>query len=772
MRHTRLHLARSFWYSAGFSLLYCILLLSWLLLKPGSHDLFLAGDNIGQTLGLLGAVLLCGVGLRRFQTDHTAHEDPTPVAPGTYTRISILLGLGIFCQFFGQAIYTLYEQGLHQAAPFPSWADACFLSAYPFLLLGILFLPARPLSPTARSRVFLDGFMITTAIITCSWYFILGPTLLQGSTDVFAKVVGVAYPFFDLVLAFCLLLLTFRVSVPAFRPIMVLLSLAFVVIIATDSLFDYLTLQNAYATGGVVDLGWVLGYLLVGLAVQALCSMPAGHQALEAVAADTSGAQAAPADDLSLWRTLVPYLLVPAVLLLGIYVWHIGGNDILARGTYLGGAILLGLVLVRQVLAVRETHHLNGKLHGANARLEALSTTDPLTELANHRALLEYLEKETGSARRYGQMLSILFFDGDHFKRVNDTYGHSVGDAVLQELGRRGRDSLRTGDTIGRYGGEEFMVLLPQTDMAQASEVAERMRRAIAAHPLATGLVEGGVPLTISIGVATFPLDGHTAAEVVDKADQAMYWAKRLGRNQLRNTQEAQQASRNTALAATLSSLERGTEPGADGLSLEQSVRANQLSTIQSLMGLLDSRDQGISAHSYQVSDLAGAIARDRGMDQESVFAVSTAALLHDIGKIALPDILLQKAGTLSPQEWELIRQHPELGAQILEVSPYLHHLMPAVHSHHENWDGTGYPDGLAGEAIPLAARIIRVAEACSAMMSTRAYQAERSSSATRYELRRCAGRQFDPDVVQDALTILARIEEEAIPGREQRLVL
>ncbi len=433
--------------------------------------------------------------------------------------------------------------------------------------------------------------------------------------------------------------------------------------------------------------------------------------------------------------------------------------------------MLLGLVLGRQVLAVQETHRLNGKLHDANARLEALSTTDPLTELPNHRALLEGLEKETAGARRFGYPFSVLFFDGDHFKRVNDTYGHSVGDAVLQELGQRGRESLRGGDTLGRYGGEEFLVLLPHTDTAQACQVAERLRTAIAAHPLAIGLVEGGINLTISIGAATFPTDGRSGSEVVDKADRAMYWAKRLGRNQLRTALEAERASQDSALAATISNLERRDDPTLDGLSVEQSVRANQLTAIQSLMGLLDSRDQGISAHSYQVSDLAAAIAQELGMEQEAVFAVSTAGLLHDIGKIAIPDVLLQKEWTLSANEWALIKQHPELGAQILEVSPYLHHLMPAVGHHHENWDGTGYPAGLAGEHIPLAARILRVSEAYCAMLVARSYQAQRSAASARAELQRCSATHFDPAVVQAALRVLARPAAEASTGRRVGLI-
>src|SRR5579859_2608035 len=318
MRTTRLHLSRSFWYGAGFSLLYSVLFFLWLLAKPGSHDLFVAVDNLAQTVGLLGAVILCFIGLRGSKQDRPTHERSMHLPRARRTWLPILLGLGIFSEFIGQAIYTYYEQGLHQAAPFPSWADACFLSAYPFLLLGILFLPTRPLSNTARSRVFLDGLMIMAAVSTFSWYFILGPTLLQGAGAAFAEGVGVAYPFFDLVLAFCLLLLSFRSSVPALRPAMYLLSLPLVIIIVTDSIFDYLTLQSAYATGGFVDIGWVLGYLLIGLTVQVLASLPAVQEAEGRAVQGKAVARAATADDPSLWRSLLPYALVPAVLLLAL----------------------------------------------------------------------------------------------------------------------------------------------------------------------------------------------------------------------------------------------------------------------------------------------------------------------------------------------------------------------------------------------------------------------------------------------------------------------
>ncbi len=199
-------------------------------------------------------------------------------------------------------------------------------------------------------------------------------------------------------------------------------------------------------------------------------------------------------------------------------------------------------------------------LKEANARLEALATTDMLTGLANHRALQFLLEQESERARRFGRPLSLLFFDGDRFKQVNDTYGHAIGDVVLRELGERARSVLRAGDTVGRFGGEEFLVLLPETDEHAAYIVAERLRGAVAATPLAAREVQGGIALTVSIGLASYPTDGASGGAVREQADQAMYWAKRLGRNQVRTAAEAERANRDAALKCS-----HGTRPGTAG---------------------------------------------------------------------------------------------------------------------------------------------------------------------------------------------------------------
>jgi diguanylate cyclase (GGDEF)-like protein len=396
-------------------------------------------------------------------------------------------------------------------------------------------------------------------------------------------------------------------------------------------------------------------------------------------------------------------------------------------------------------------------LKEANALLARLSTTDMLTNLPNHRALQHLLAQECERAHRFGRPLSLLFFDGDRFKQVNDTYGHAIGDVVLRELGERVRNVLRAGDTLGRFGGEEFLVLLPETNQHDAQVVAEHLRSSVVASPLATREVEGGIALTVSIGVASYPYDGATGSEVREQADQAMYWAKRLGRNQVRTATEAAQANRDATLkAATAHALERQELTVLDGRDHESMARIEQLGLIYSLMGALDVREPGMSEHAHEVSDLVTGMARILEFDEERIRHAATAAFLHDIGKIALPDRLLhQPRKNFSAQEWRLLHQHAELGAGIAEASPWLTDLAPAIRHHHEHWDGTGNPDGLIGQAIPLEARLIALAEAYHSMISEQPYQAALTATDALAELERCAGTQFDPELLPVFRTVL-----------------
>jgi diguanylate cyclase (GGDEF)-like protein/putative nucleotidyltransferase with HDIG domain len=355
-------------------------------------------------------------------------------------------------------------------------------------------------------------------------------------------------------------------------------------------------------------------------------------------------------------------------------------------------------------------------LEAAHKQIQKQALTDGLTGLPNHRAVVEQLEKELDRARRYRRPFSLLFFDADRFKHINDVYGHGTGDAVLRQIGERVGSILRGGDTLGRFGGEEFVLLLPETDAEEARMVAERVRAAIANEPMVLEDANS-VNTTVSVGVATYQADGDGQQELLQQADQAMYMAKRLGRNQVRTAIEAVRMSADVELMVILQKEGQHEGEEREGSTPERIRESYTVKIISSLMNLLERRDHGMGQHAYVVSDLATSIAQAMGLEPFQVSRIGMAALLHDIGKVAIPDLLLLKTGRLTLHERALLNEHAELGAQILEASPFLHDLMPAVHHHHERWDGNGYPDHLAGEDIPLAARIIAVAEAYDSMV-------------------------------------------------------
>lgn len=683
----------------------------WLVLRPASAAHIKTVDDVAQFLGPLLIVPLCFAGLvggRRTRHSPVRHSG-TWAAP--------LLGLGVLGFALGQMIWTIYEQVLHEQTPFPSWADAGFLSAYPFLLIGILVLPAGRMALVSRSRTLLDGLMIMVAAIAFSWYFVLGPTMETGGESTFAKIVGTAYPASDLVLIASVLLLAARARASSLQPIARLLGLGLSVIIVTDSLFDYETLHGTYDTGRLFDVGWPLGYMLVGLAAFMLHAVSRTEQAERRdVGPGTDHGRLRPR-----WHLLIPYAPVPAVVALVIGVMRTRADAQLDNGVFLGAAVLIGLVFIRQILTLMENAQLS-------ERLQALATRDLLTNLPNHRALIGALDQELDRARRYERPCSIILLDLDHFKAINDGLGHAGGDAALQELSSVVRCSLRSIDILGRWGGEEFVVILPETECEGAVSTAERIRSAVASHPFAVG---GGIHVTCSLGVASYPEDATERDTLLESADRAMYGAKRLGRNQVRTTGDP-------GIEAVMSEVE--SPDGRENTAL--------LGTVEALAALVDARDAYTGEHAHHVSGLTRRLAVALGLDASTAHWVGLAARLHDIGKVGVPDAVLRKPAPLDEEEWALIRKHPAIGADIVSRVPGLRVLVPAIRHHHERWDGTGYPDRLAGPGIPLAARILGVADAYDAMLRDRPYRRSLSPGEALAEVRRCSGTQFDPQIV------------------------
>jgi diguanylate cyclase (GGDEF)-like protein len=377
----------------------------------------------------------------------------------------------------------------------------------------------------------------------------------------------------------------------------------------------------------------------------------------------------------------------------------------------------LSLALVGPLLAIA----LYQRSTFAALKAMRLALTDPLTGLGNHRHFHERLQRELAGAVDNDTTLSLCLVDIDNFKGVNDRFGHPVGDRVLGQVAAR----LRQGGESFRLGGDEFAVLLPGLDERAAVAVARSIVERVGAAQL-----EHVGHVTVSAGVATFPIQGVGRDELIRLADSALYWAKEDGKNRARTYEAAQIELKQLQQLA------------------ESPDRAARYRAAASLAKAVDARDAYTGSHSERVGELAARIARRLGGDESQVELTRLAASLHDLGKLAIPEEILRKPGALNESERLVLQRHPQIGFRMLEslgVEP----IAEWVLHHHERWDGDGYPDRLRGEEIPLGARIIFVADAYDAMTSERVYRKPLSPREALEELERCAGSQFDPQIVE-----------------------
>src|SRR5215212_4791215 len=351
------------WGIASMILLFNGLLVAWVLLKPGSDAVVAVVVNVAEFVGPLLVLPLCFGGLRRLWRRGTSRTDNGTAVTIGQRWAPVLLGIGILSFAFGQMVFTYYEWVLQQPPPIPSVADVGFLGVYPFLLLGILLLPARPIPTASRVRIALDGLIIMTAAITFSWYFILAPVIQQGTGTALAKVVSAAYPLAGLVMIACLLILALRPGERNLRPAVRLLALGLALVVVADSNFAYQTLHDAYATGTLPDLGWSLGYMLVALGAYVARLVPTGEATTSPDEPGNTPRAESPLAEQRVWPSLLPYVLAPAVGTLVVYAWrHSAGSDSLVAGVYIGGALLIGLVLLRQAFTIVENARLYNRL--------------------------------------------------------------------------------------------------------------------------------------------------------------------------------------------------------------------------------------------------------------------------------------------------------------------------------------------------------------------------------------------------------------------------
>ncbi len=389
------------------------------------------------------------------------------------------------------------------------------------------------------------------------------------------------------------------------------------------------------------------------------------------------------------------------------------------------------------------------------AQLKHLAIKDQLTGVYNYRYLMERLPQEVYRAKRYNYPFSLALLDIDYFKSINDVYGHSIGDRLLAAFANFIKTALRQSDVLARYGGEEFVILMTHTDKLGAQYLANRLITKLSSHIFK--IEKGEIRLKIGMGIVTLSSDEYcdTYDKLLHAADKALQRAKDSGSN----------------VVAVYSDLYRDKKEVSHKINpyeevdilkrkirrLSERVDRVVLESMYAFSKSMEARDYYTAEHAEEMVSIVLKIGKEIGLNQEMLSNLERGAMLHDLGKIGISDAILRKKSKLTFEEYEMIKMHPKIGAEIIRAIHFLKDVVPIVLHHHERWDGKGYPSGLKEKEIPLLARIVGIADAYQALISNRPYRKAYSKKEALEILKKEAGLFFDKDLVD----ILIRLENK-----------
>ncbi|MCH7809303.1 MAG: diguanylate cyclase [Chloroflexi bacterium] len=430
------------------------------------------------------------------------------------------------------------------------------------------------------------------------------------------------------------------------------------------------------------------------------------------------------------FRILV--FIVSAAAIAGVVAAHFQlEGDPLAPALGIGAVVGLAIAIQAMLALIQaridsERERIETVWRTRRAEMQEVAGRDELTELQNRRFFYERMQEELKTAERLKKPLSILMLDVDDLKLINDEFGHQVGDQVLRSLGRVLNRQVGEKNVTARIGGDEFAVILPGADRKEADKIAWRIWDELAKTPVKE-TASASIFLGVSVGTGGYPWGGSSLEEIIHWADAKLY-ANKLERKGFKHN------NRN----------------GKDEARLVAAV-------VDVLSSALDIRDKMTHRHARRVARMSAFVAREMKLADSEVLQIEYAAALHDIGKIGVADGILFKAEALEVDEWQEMRRHSELGYKILNGVDFLSDAAEIVYSHHERFDGSGYPRGIAGNDIALGARVFSVVDAYDAMTSRRPYREAMSQDDALEEIMRHSGSQFDPVTVEAFLRMVRR---------------